>query len=175
MRSFVKYTIIVCLIILALSPLYPRIFKKIIILKEPFYTCPLSGMDELKIRSDTMGKGHFGARRSGGRRKHKGIDLVGDVGDPVAAAKSGIAKTGEVLRGMGKYIKITHPDNSFTVYGHLSAVSVENESWVWQGEKIGEIGKTGNAYYPNMDPHLHFEIRIDNEQVDPEPHLNLKR
>lgn len=120
-----------------------------------------------------MGEGHFGARRSGGRRKHKGLDIAGCIGEPIAAAKSGIAETGEVPRGMGKYVKVSHPDGSITVYGHLSSVSVANKSWVWQGQEIGEIGKTGNADYPNMDPHLHFEIRINGKAVDPQAYFSL--
>ena len=78
---------------------------------------------------------------------------------PVLAAKSGIVKTGYVKGGMGKYVKISHLDRHVTVYGHLGKITVKTGFWVWQGQKIGEVGKTGNANYRKMDPHVHFEIR----------------
>src|SRR4030042_143776 len=101
--TYFKYIIIYCLIALLIYPISPYLFKRIIILKEPFYACPIYSREQWSIRADSMGDGSFGARRSGGRRSHKGLDIAGAVGEPVIAAKSGITSIGEVPRGMGKY------------------------------------------------------------------------
>jgi len=160
---------IFCLLLFLIYPASPVLFKKFISFKEPVFLCPVESGCAVSIRSDVMGDGHFGARRSGGRRRHKGLDIDGPIGEPVLAAKSGFAKTGEVPSGMGMYIKVVHLDGYVTLYGHLSSVDIPNGAWVWQGQKIGEVGKTGNANYRRMKPHLHFEIRKDDRHLDPLP------
>ena len=156
-------------IIISISPL---LFEKYIQLKEPFFIYPLHGQREFCVRADNLGDGHFGARRSNGRRRHKGLDILGKVGETVVASKSGRVKTGEVARGMGKYVTITHFDGYKTIYGHLNYITVKDKSWIWQGEKLGEVGKSGNASYPDMQVHLHFEIRKDGVAQDPLPYIN---
>lgn len=132
---------------------------------EPKFLCPIDYKEEVKIRSDGYGEGLFGAKRNGGRI-HLGIDLQAPVGSSVRAAKSGRAAA-KKNAGMGKYIVINHIDGSKTIYGHLSKTFVSNGEKVRMGDIIGEVGKTGNAWNPCMLPHLHFEIRIDDEPVDP--------
>ncbi len=131
---------------------------------EPKFLCPLH-TNETKIRNDAYGDGEFGAKRSGGRL-HLGIDLQAPVGTPVKAAKSGQAFA-KKNRGMGKYVVIGHPDGTKSIYGHLFKMFVTNGQRVRRGDIIGEVGKTGNARNPSMLPHLHFEIWIDEEPVDP--------
>jgi len=155
------------LILFLIHPLSPFLFDAFLNFKEPNFLPPVSIEGKIPIRSDIFGDGHFGARRSGGRRKHKGLDIKADIGKPVFASKSGVVKTGWVKKGMGKYVKIKHHGNYITIYGHLSKITVENDQWVWQGSKIGEVGKTGNANYKGIQPHLHFEIRYKNKHVDP--------
>ena len=167
----VKRVITYSLLLYLIYPASPVLFDKFLSLKEPHFICPVKIEGDIPIRYDSMGDGHFHARRSGGRRKHKGIDILGKVGTPVYASKSGLVKTGIVPRGMGKYVKIAHIDNHMSVYGHLSKVTVEDKTWVWRGQKIGEIGKTGNANYRNMKPHLHFEIRDEGKAKDPMTYL----
>ena len=58
---------------------------------------------------------------------------------------------------------IDHGDNNWTVYGHMSSIAVTEGEWVAQGQVIGYVGSTGNS----TGPHLHFEIRINGEKVDP--------
>lgn len=154
-------------------PSSPFIFKKFISFKEPAFVCPLRIEKELPIRSDVMGDGCFAAKRSGGGRRHRGLDIAGSVGQSVFAAKSGVAETAEVPRGMGKYVKISHFDGYLTIYGHLSSVTACNKRWVWQGQEIGKVGKSGNADHPQISPHLHFEIRKNGEPQDPLPHLTI--
>ena len=132
---------------------------------EPKFICPIEYNDEMKLRSDGYGDGAFGSKRNNGRL-HLGIDLEAPVGTPVKAAKSGRASA-KKNGGMGKYVVIRHIDGTKTVYGHLSKIFVVNNEPVRRGDIIGEVGKTGNAWNPCMLPHLHFELRIDEDPVDP--------
>ncbi|MFC1806962.1 M23 family metallopeptidase [Candidatus Omnitrophota bacterium] len=168
----IKRVIFFALILSVIYLASPKLFHTYLVVKEPFFIDPLPLKDGIAMRSDSMGNGEYGARRSGGRRKHKGVDLEGDVGEVVVASLSGFATTGEVKRGMGKYVKILHRDGYQTVYGHLLSVSAKNESWVWQGHEIGAVGKTGNANYKRMKPHVHFEIKKNEICEDPLPYLN---
>ncbi|MFA5335041.1 MAG: M23 family metallopeptidase [Candidatus Omnitrophota bacterium] len=134
-------------------------------LMEPKFVLPVATSDA-KIRSDGYGDGTFGAKRNGGRL-HLGIDLAAPVGTPVRAGKSGLAVS-KSSRGMGKYVTIRHIDGTRTVYGHLSKTFVDARGEkVKRGDIIGEVGKTGNAWNPCMVAHLHFELWIDDEPVDP--------
>ena len=173
-REVLFFTFRFLLLLILVYPISPIIFHKYLSLKEQNYISPVLTNNKIIIRSDTMGDGHFLARRSGGRRKHKGIDIKGPKGHPVLAAKSGVVKAGYVKGGMGKYVKIFHSDGSVTVYGHLSEVVVKTDFWVWQGQQVGAVGKTGNANYRNMDPHVHFEVRVGEDRLDPEKLLGIK-
>lgn len=164
-----------CLILLLIYPSSPVIFKKLISLKEPAFICPLHIKEEVPIRSDVMGNGRFGATRSGERRRHRGLDIAGGIGEPVFAAKSGFVATGEVPGGMGRYIRISHFDGYVTIYGHLNSIVICDKSWAWQGQKIGDVGKSGNASHPGIKPHLHFEIRINGEPQDPLPYITIDK
>lgn len=132
---------------------------------EPKFLYPVV-TQEAKIRNDGYGEGAFGTKRSGGRI-HLGVDLKAPIGAPVMAAKSGLAVAKE-NRGMGKFVVIQHIDGSKTVYGHLSKTFVDARGEkIKRGDIIGEVGKTGNARNPCILPHLHFEIWMDDEPVDP--------
>ncbi len=157
-----------CLLILFfIYPVSPLLFTAFLNFKEPAFLSPIALEGKIPIRSDIFGDGHFGARRGGGTRRHKGLDIRADIGEPVLASKSGTAKTGWVSNGMGKYVRIGHRGNYCTIYSHLSKITVKDNQWVWQGDKIGELGKTGNANHRGMQPHLHFEIRYKNKYLDP--------
>ncbi|MBN1406029.1 MAG: M23 family metallopeptidase [Candidatus Omnitrophica bacterium] len=167
-KKFYLYYLIILIIIYPASPILFDFFLRI---KEPVFLSPIAATGPLIIRCDSYGDGHFNARRGNGTRKHKGLDLSAPVGAPVYAPKSGIAKTGCVVTGMGKYVKIIHPGGYSTMHGHLSKITVKDNQWVWQGAKIGEVGKTGNANYKRLNPHLHFEIRYKNEHLDPSKYI----
>ncbi len=161
-----KNIMIAVLIIGAAAALYRPVSVLIFHIREPKFLCPINYNSDLKLRSDGYGTGEFGDKRRGGRL-HLGIDLQAPIGTPVMAAKSGHAFIGKKGIGMGKHIIIKHPDGTKTIYGHLSKIFVMNNQPVKRGDIIGEVGKTGNARNPCMLPHLHFEIRIDDEPVDP--------
>ncbi|MBN1587754.1 MAG: M23 family metallopeptidase [Candidatus Omnitrophica bacterium] len=123
---------------------------------------------KLQIRSDSRGSGHFLARRSGGRRKHLGVDLAAPMGSPVIAGRSGWARSIVKEDGYGKYVEIHHMDGYWTRYAHLDSLSLPEIAWVHQGDLIGTVGNTGNASHPQMIPHLHFEVRLNERILNPE-------
>lgn len=92
----------------------------------------------------------FGAR--GG--EHKGIDIAAPEGTPVAAAKAGTVKRSYDSSSYGNVIFICHQNGDETVYAHLRTRLVHKGDSVKQGEKIGEVGSTGDS----TGPHLHFEV-----------------
>lgn len=98
-----------------------------------------------------------GATRTQKMHGNNGVDFANKIGSPVLASASGVvavAKTGGYNFGYGNYIKITHPNGTETIYGHLSRVDVKAGESVSKGEQIGAVGSTGNS----TGPHLHFEI-----------------
>jgi len=130
------------------------------------FICPVRYQDDFIIRSDAMGNGFFGTRRSG-RRTHQGIDLLAEVGEPVLAFRSGRVIQARKSKGMGNYIVLRHSPDLTTIYGHLLKIYARERQFVRQGDIIGLVGKTGNANYNNMQAHLHFEIRRKNIPQDP--------
>jgi murein DD-endopeptidase MepM/ murein hydrolase activator NlpD len=99
---------------------------------------------------------------------HTGIDLVEPFGSPVYAADDGIvALVGASSNGYGRYVVIAHSGGLDTLYGHLSTTLVKVGQQVVQGQTIGLEGSTGNS----TGPHLHFELRIKQQPIDPTPYL----
>ena len=131
-----------------------------------YFICPIKYKSDIIIRNDNRGDGLFAASRSG-RRIHKGLDLLAQVGTVVYATKSGRVVSATQNKGMGKYIIIRHRDNIISIYGHLSDIFIGKGDYVRQGQLIGSVGKTGNARAADMLPHLHFEIRKDGVPQDP--------
>ncbi len=109
----------------------------------------------------------FGWRKLYGRDNfHGGIDIAGAgiYGAPIIASDTGKVRTaGYNAGGYGNYVIIDHGGNKWTVYGHMTQYIVYEGQWVSQGETIGYVGSTGNS----TGPHLHFEIRINGERVNP--------
>jgi Membrane proteins related to metalloendopeptidases len=99
---------------------------------------------------------------------HTGIDLVEPFGSPVIAADDGVvALVGSSSQGYGRYVVIAHSGGLDTLYGHLSTALVKVGQLVVQGQTIGLEGSTGNS----TGPHLHFELRIKQQPIDPTPYL----
>lgn len=93
-----------------------------------------------------------------GLHGYNGVDLAADSGSPLMASAEGTviqAKSTGWNSGYGKYIVITHPNGTQTLYAHLSSILVSVGQRVIQGATIGYIGSTGNS----TGPHVHFEIR----------------
>ncbi|MGD0337138.1 MAG: M23 family metallopeptidase [Candidatus Omnitrophota bacterium] len=135
------------------------------------FLCPIQYTRDIIIRSDSRGGGFFAAQRNGART-HQGLDLFAQIGTPVLAVRSGRVACANQNNGMGKYVIISHLDNMSTLYGHLSSIAVRNNEFVRQGQVIGRVGKTGNAGFRDIQPHLHFEVRVKGIAEDPLKYLS---
>ena len=97
-------------------------------------------------------------------RLHPGLDIGAKFGEEIIAADGGTVLIAEYSDSYGNFVLIDHGDRYSTAYGHMSEIAVEAGQEVKQGELIGYIGSTGWS----TGPHLHFEIRLDGERIDPE-------
>ena len=98
-------------------------------------------------------------------RPHKGTDFRAHWGALVRAAADGTVEFAGVGTGYGKYIRIEHGPGIETLYAHLSSIEakVKPGQKVRYGEVIGRVGQTGLA----TGPHLHYELKFDNVQINP--------
>jgi murein DD-endopeptidase MepM/ murein hydrolase activator NlpD len=114
----------------------------------------------------------FGVRRilnNKPKSPHSGIDFKASLGTPVAASSNGIvAFTGDHFFS-GKSLYIDHGMGIFSMYFHLSSISVTKGDKVTKGQTVGRVGSTGRA----TGPHLHWGIRVNNQRVDPLSFLRL--
>ncbi|AMO56175.1 peptidase M23 [Endozoicomonas montiporae] len=94
---------------------------------------------------------------------NKGIDIDGNLGEPVMAAAAGeVVYAGSDLAGYGRLIIMKHNNSYLSAYAHNRELLVGEGDAVKAGQKIAEIGSTGTT-----EPKLHFEIRRDGKPVDP--------
>ena len=108
----------------------------------------------------------FGYRRDPFNRRvrfHSGVDLKARLGDPVAASQDGVVLFAGWYYGYGNLIIIDHGDGITTRYGHLSSFAAEAGQEVKRGDIIAYAGSTGRA----TSPHLHYEVRVNGEAVNP--------
>lgn len=98
-------------------------------------------------------------------RAHKGVDYAAPIGSKVRATADGSVAFVGAQGGFGNVVIIRHDKTYSTVYGHLNgfARGLHTGSRVAQGETIGYVGKTGLA----SGPHLHYEFRVRDSQIDP--------
>ncbi|GHV78930.1 hypothetical protein AGMMS49944_07210 [Spirochaetia bacterium] len=105
---------------------------------------------------------------SGVRRYHAALDLAAPLGTTIKAAMDGRVATVGYSGNYGNYIIISHSRGFQTLYGHLSAFSVKQGAYVYQGGKIGAVGSTGYS----TGPHLHFAVYKNGKAVNPLEYLN---
>lgn len=112
----------------------------------------------------------FGLRRLSYERRarmHEGLDFAAPSGTPVLAAAEGrVLRTG-TSASYGRFVEVRHDNGVTSFYAHLSAIMVSEGDRLDAGERLGSVGSTGRS----TGPHLHFEIRRDGQQIDPEDFL----
>lgn len=96
-------------------------------------------------------------------RMHEGVDLAGPIGTPVYATAEGVVTFAGWSSGYGRLIKVQHANGIETRFGHLNAIRVEVGQRVSRGDRIGDMGNSGRS----TGPHLHYEIRVNGEPLDP--------
>jgi len=95
---------------------------------------------------------------------HNAIDISSAVGQAVRSPADGIVVKAEWANGYGNVIYIAHPYSGYsTRYGHLSQFAVQPGHHVKRGDIIGYVGSTGRS----TGPHLHYEVRLNNNPVNP--------
>lgn len=162
---FQRIASIFLFLLLVTFPLY--LVYRLYALDRVYFFCPIEyKQDTVILRHDAYGSGDFLAERSG-QRRHNGIDLQARIGTDVYAARSGWVKEARFHKGLGNYVELAHSGGFTTIYGHLSRIAVREGRFVRQGEKLGEVGKTGNANQRGIIPHLHLEVRRSGDPLDP--------
>jgi len=122
---------------------------------------PVSG----KLESGMGGRRNpFGGR---GFEYHEGQDIDASYGTSVMVAAGGTVTIAGRQRGYGNVIYVDHGAGLSTRYGHLSEIDVKIGQTVTRGQTIGLVGSTGRS----TGPHLHYEVRINNQPVDPRQYL----
>jgi len=115
----------------------------------------------------------FGSRihpMSGNTKPHTGIDIAAPSGQTIISSAEGmVTKTG-YDDANGHYVVIKHSEELTTIYAHLSKICVSENEAVDDNTKIGEVGSSGIS----TGPHLHFEIKLNQESVNPENYITLK-
>ncbi len=102
-------------------------------------------------------------------RLHGGVDLAVSEGTPVYASDNGKVIFAGSGGGYGNYVILDHNNGFKTLYAHNSDLLVSAGDIVAQGDKIALSGNTGNS----TGPHLHFEVMVDDEKVDPQLYVSL--
>ena len=106
----------------------------------------------------------FGSRRSG---THTGLDIATSAGTPIRAASPGTVIHAGWKGSYGNLVKISHGNGIETWYAHCSKIYVNVGDQVNQGDIIAAVGSTGNS----TGPHLHLEIRVNGQALNPQNYL----
>lgn len=129
-------------------------------LYQKIQTLPLGYPKSGELKSEFGYRANPFSRR--GSEFHRGIDIKGEIGEPVYATADGIVEFADWDKGYGKCLKIHHKSGYTTIFGHLSAFNVEPGQYIKAGDIIGYVGNTGRS----TGPHLHYEIRKNDEPIN---------
>jgi murein DD-endopeptidase MepM/ murein hydrolase activator NlpD len=121
----------------------------------PLFNWPIVG----KITSG------YGWRSSG---YHHGIDIAGDIGDPIKACAAGTVTFVGYKSVYGRTVVVDHPDGKQTLYAHVQAIKVAQGDTVARGQVIATVGMTGRT----TGPHVHLEVRNNGELCNPLTYLS---
>ena len=117
---------------------------------------------------------YFGLRRDplvGELRMHEGIDIAGPEGTVIVAPADGKVSFVGYRSNFGLCLEIVHSFGVMTRYGHLSLAKADLEQSVTRGQVIALVGQTGRA----TGPHLHYEVLVNSQQVDPMDYILMAR
>jgi murein DD-endopeptidase MepM/ murein hydrolase activator NlpD len=104
-------------------------------------------------------------------KMHQGVDIAANLGTTINAVLDGTVTFAGWQDGYGKVIQLSHSGEIQTTYAHCSFINVKKGETIKQGEKIGEVGSTGNS----TGPHLHFEVRKNGEPQNPEKYVKQNK
>ena len=116
----------------------------------------------------------FGWRRDPFTRRwkfHGGLDLAGDYGTPVRSTAPGTVIRAEWSRSYGQVVEVDHGFGLTTLYAHCARLLVAAGDRVTAGQVVGRMGSTGRS----TAVHLHFEVRLDGQPVNPLTYLRAAR
>ena len=121
--------------------------------------------------SDLYRVNPIGANK-GKQEFHPGIDIAAPSGTPILAAADGfVILAQEDNSGYGIYVILEHRNGNRSLYGHMSKMKAVTGQKVKTGEIIGFVGSTGRS----TGPHLHFEIIMNSQYVNPEQYMHALR
>lgn len=109
---------------------------------------------------------YFGGRfspYSGRLKMHEGLDIGAPTGTNIVSPADGIVTYSGLKTGFGIYVQVDHGYGVETIYGHNKANFVRNGQKVKRGDTIAQLGNTGLS----TGPHLHYEVRVNGNPVDP--------
>lgn len=104
---------------------------------------------------------------NGHKAFHEGLDFTAAAGTPIYAAAGGIVTVAEQTPDYGKIVKIDHGSGLETRYAHASLLLVKPGERVEKGQVVAQVGSTGRS----TGPHLHYEIRLNGNPLDPRKYL----
>lgn len=129
-------------------------------------------LNTLPLRWPVRGRvnSEYGQRRSpwdGRPERHGGLDIGAALGTPIQSPAAATVILASGGGGLGKHVKLDHGNGVRSLYGHLSRIDVAAGQRVEKGQVIGLVGSTGRS----TGPHLHYEVRVDGERVNPRTFL----
>lgn len=105
---------------------------------------------------------------NGNKAFHEGLDFTANTGTNIRAAADGIVSSAERTPDYGNIVKIDHGSGLETRYAHASKLLVKAGERVVKGQIVAQVGSTGRS----TGPHLHYEIRLNGNPLDPRQYLN---
>ena len=143
-----------------------NIFKKLDIIKaEEKRTVNGIKLAVLPVEGNITSR--YGERSRIRRAEHTGLDISAITGTPIKATAEGTVIFAKYCGAYGNLVKIDHGNGIETWYGHASKILVKEGQKVNAGDVVAKVGSTGNS----TGPHLHFEIRIDGNHVNPQKYM----
>jgi murein DD-endopeptidase MepM/ murein hydrolase activator NlpD len=108
---------------------------------------------------------------TGRHTHHDGIDIAAARGTTIPVGRAGVVVRAEKAGGYGNLVVVDHGDGVQTRYAHCDRLDVVPGQSVTPGDVLGTVGSTGRS----TGPHLHFEIRVEGQPVDPgkTPYIDL--